>query len=152
MRSKFIYPIIEYEVIDGDSIRVKLDMGFSMYHEVVARVHGVDTPEVRKRAQKKAGLVAKGFTSNWFAERHGAGKEHTVMFECIARDKYAGRVIGDFFVVIPDGHSGVRRFGQVLSNFLKVKNVARVYYGGKKGKWSAKELKDIERLEIKSPI
>ena len=126
-------------------------MGFSMYHKVIARVHGIDTPEVRRRAQKKAGLVAKDFTSNWFAERHEKGKGHTVMFESIARDKYAGRVTGDFFVVIPDGLNGVRRFGQVLSNFLKVENVARVYYGGKKDPWSAKELKDIERLKIKSP-
>ena len=92
MKSKFIYPVIEYEVIDGDSVRVKLDMGFSMYHKVIARVHGIDTPEVRRRAQKKAGLVAKDFTSNWFAERHEKGKGHTVMFESIARDKYAGRV------------------------------------------------------------
>ncbi len=149
MKSKFIYPVLKYDVIDGDSIRVKLDMGFSMYHRVIARVHGVDTPELRRRAQKKAGLVAKGFTDLWFAERITPDTEHTVMFECIARDKYAGRVTGDFFVVIPDGKTGVRRFGQTLSNFLKLKNVGRVYYGGKKEKWTKKELDAIAGLKSK---
>ena len=148
MKSKFTYPVKEYRVIDGDSVKVTLDMGFSTFHSVIARLHGVDTPELRRRAQKSAGLVSKEFTENWFSDRWGSKKDHTVMFECIARDKYAGRVTGDFFVVIPNGSEGVRRFGQTVSNFLKVKQVARVYYGGKKKDWTKKELKRI--LDLKS--
>ena len=146
MKSKFIYPVKEFDVIDGDSVRVTLDMGFSMFHRVIARLIGIDTPELRRRAQKKAGLVAKSFTTDWFVERFDSKKEHTVMFESISRDKYAGRVGGDFFVFIPNGDGGVRRFGQTLSNHLKAKGAARIYTGGKKEKWTAKDLNSIEKL------
>ena len=148
MKSKFIYPVLEFDVIDGDSIRVRLDMGFSTYHKVIARLYGADTPELRRRAQKKAAQVAKEYTQQWFDNRSDAGKEHTIMFECVARDKYAGRVCGDFFIFIPNGDDGVRRFGKTLGTHLRSKGVARFYLGGKKEKWLAKELKAIEDLKL----
>ena len=51
-------------VIDGDSILIDIDLGFSHFiHNESIRLYGVDTPECRTRdaEEKAAGLLAKEF-------------------------------------------------------------------------------------------
>ena len=51
-------------VIDGDSIIIDIDLGFSHFiHNESIRLYGVDTPECRTRdaEEKAAGLLAKEF-------------------------------------------------------------------------------------------
>lgn len=51
-------------VIDGDSIILDIDLGFSHWiHGESIRLYGVDCPECRSRdkEEKAAGLLAKGF-------------------------------------------------------------------------------------------
>ena len=51
-------------VIDGDSIIIDIDLGFSHWiHNESIRLYGVDTPECRTRdaEEKAAGLLAKEF-------------------------------------------------------------------------------------------
>ncbi len=51
-------------VIDGDSILIDIDLGFSHWiHNESIRLYGVDTPECRTRdaEEKAAGLLAKEF-------------------------------------------------------------------------------------------
>ncbi len=51
-------------VIDGDSIIIDIDLGFSHFiHNESIRLYGVDTPECRTRdaEEKAAGLLAKKF-------------------------------------------------------------------------------------------
>ena len=51
-------------VIDGDSIILDIDLGFSHWiHNESIRLYGIDTPECRTRdaEEKAAGLLAKGF-------------------------------------------------------------------------------------------
>ena len=51
-------------VIDGDSILIDIDLGFSHWiHGESIRLYGVDTPECRTRdaEEKAAGLLAKEF-------------------------------------------------------------------------------------------
>ena len=54
-------------VIDGDSIIIDIDLGFSHFiHNESIRLYGVDTPECRTRdaEEKKAGLLAKKFVED----------------------------------------------------------------------------------------
>ena len=54
-------------VIDGDSILIDIDLGFSHWiHNESIRLYGVDTPECRTRdaEEKAAGLLAKGFVED----------------------------------------------------------------------------------------
>ena len=54
-------------VIDGDSIIVDIDLGFSHWiHGESIRLYGVDTPECRTRdaEEKAAGLLAKAFVED----------------------------------------------------------------------------------------
>ena len=54
-------------VIDGDSIIIDIDLGFSHWiHNESIRLYGIDTPECRTRdaEEKAAGLLAKGFVED----------------------------------------------------------------------------------------
>ena len=53
--------------IDGDSIILDIDLGFSHWiHNESIRLYGIDTPECRTRnaLEKKAGLLAKEFVED----------------------------------------------------------------------------------------
>jgi micrococcal nuclease len=62
----------EYEctirkVVDGDTIDVDIDLGFSHWiHNESIRLYGIDTPECRTRdaEEKAAGLLAKKFVED----------------------------------------------------------------------------------------
>ena len=46
-KSKYHNEILSYEVIDGDTIRAVLDLGYSCYKNVTIRLVGIDTPELK---------------------------------------------------------------------------------------------------------
>tara|TARA_R110000824_G_scaffold126906_2_gene286674 strand:+ start:192 stop:536 length:345 start_codon:yes stop_codon:yes gene_type:complete len=50
-------------VVDGDTIDVTIDLGFSLYHKTRIRLAGINTPETRTRdlEEKAAGIRAKDF-------------------------------------------------------------------------------------------
>ena len=50
-------------VVDGDTIDVTLDLGFSIQYQARIRLHGINTPESRTRdkAEKARGLAAKDY-------------------------------------------------------------------------------------------
>jgi micrococcal nuclease len=49
--------------VDGDTVRLLVDLGFKVKLEVDARLYGLNTPESRSKdkAEKKRGLAAKAF-------------------------------------------------------------------------------------------
>ena len=58
------YPCKIVRVVDGDTVDVDIDLGFSHWiHNERIRLYGVDTPECRTRdaEEKAAGLLAKKF-------------------------------------------------------------------------------------------
>ena len=58
------YPCKIVRVVDGDTVDVDIDLGFSHWiHNERIRLYGVDTPECRTRdaEEKAAGLLAKEF-------------------------------------------------------------------------------------------
>ena len=50
-------------VVDGDTIDVTIDLGFSLYHKTRIRLAGINTPETRTRdlEEKAAGIRAKDY-------------------------------------------------------------------------------------------
>ena len=61
------YPCKIVRVVDGDTVDVDIDLGFSHWiHNERIRLYGVDTPECRTRdaEEKTAGLVAKKFVED----------------------------------------------------------------------------------------
>jgi endonuclease YncB( thermonuclease family) len=61
------YPCKIVRVVDGDTVDVDIDLGFSHWiHNERIRLYGVDTPECRTRdaEEKAAGLLAKKFVED----------------------------------------------------------------------------------------
>lgn len=55
------------EVVDGDTIKLDVDLGFSIRQKMTLRLYGIDTPEV-VGASKAAGLAAKDFLRRLLAD------------------------------------------------------------------------------------
>jgi len=110
------------KVVDGDTVDVLVDLGFSLTKKERVRVAGVDTPEVRTRnSQEKAlGEDASQFTKEWFAQ----GGDILVKTE---KDGKYGRMLGWFYR------------GEECLNFRLVdEGFAFAYEGGsKESNWDA---------------
>ena len=55
------YKAVIDRVVDGDTIDVTIDLGFSVWKKIRVRMEGINTPESRTRdlEEKKRGLAAK---------------------------------------------------------------------------------------------
>ena len=85
------YKVISIErVVDGDTVDVILDLGFSLFTKQRVRILGINTPELRSKdlAEKERAFLAKQFAEEWFASG-----EFTI--RTTKDDKY-GRILGDF--------------------------------------------------------
>lgn len=53
-------------IIDGDTIVLKIDLGFKLFWKVSCRLHGINCPELRSKDQeeRKEAKAAKDFTSS----------------------------------------------------------------------------------------
>ena len=87
----------EYEaevirVIDGDTIVLRIDLGFKLSWKVSCRLHGIDCPELRSKSasERVAAKAAKDFTQGELAIGI------TVLVYSIELDKY-GRPLVDIF-------------------------------------------------------
>lgn len=58
MLNPYCYRIIDYLVIDGDTVDLTLDLGFNIHHKSRFRLYGINAPE---RKDRKAWLEAKLF-------------------------------------------------------------------------------------------
>ena len=61
------------KVVDGDTVDLDLDLGFSITMRQRVRLYGIDAPEVRSKdpIEKAKGLESQAFVAQWF-ERPGA--------------------------------------------------------------------------------
>lgn len=61
----FVFPFEVVKIIDGDTIRINMDLGFSIgVREQTLRLLRVNTPEI-KGPTREAGMWAKAFTADW---------------------------------------------------------------------------------------
>lgn len=63
-------------VIDGDTVEVVVDLGFSVYHKTRVRLVGVDTPEIRTKdlEEKEKGIEAMDFVVDFFRQMENEEK------------------------------------------------------------------------------
>jgi len=88
------YPCKIVRVVDGDTVDVDIDLGFSHWiHNERIRLYGVDTPECRTRdaQEKAAGFLAKGFVEDAL---HVGG---TYKLQTKEKGKF-GRYLGTIFI------------------------------------------------------
>lgn len=81
-------------VVDGDTIDLMVDLGFSIHHKIRVRLYGINTPESRtKNLEEKAlGLKAKEYVSDWL-DNHKTVFIKTVVDK---NEKY-GRVLAEIY-------------------------------------------------------
>ena len=97
-------------VVDGDTVDVIIDCGFSIFHKARVRMYGIDTPESRTRDkdEKARGLMSKDFLSNML-------KKGDVIIKT-KKDKKGkfGRILGELHV----GDTNINQ--SLIDNFLAV--------------------------------
>ena len=120
-------------VVDGDTVDVILDLGFSIFHKCRVRLYGIDTPESRTRDkdEKARGKLAAKYLGD--AIYNGT----KVVLRSKLKDskgKY-GRVLGE--VVIDDININV----SMIENYLAV-----AYHGQSKNDIKAEHLVNRNKL------
>tara|TARA_R110000765_G_scaffold322872_1_gene414586 strand:- start:120 stop:485 length:366 start_codon:yes stop_codon:yes gene_type:complete len=116
MTSPYIYNCKVVRVVDGDTIDIDIDLGFSVIlSKQRVRLAGIDTPESRTRnlAEKALGLEAKKRLIELCGD--------TVMLKSLGRGKF-GRILG-----IP-----INAEGRDICQILIKEGHAIEYWGGKK--------------------
>lgn len=103
------------KVIDGDTIRADVDLGFSLRQKMVFRIYGINTPEIIG-PNAAAGLAAKKAVDDLLP----VGKVVTINTHKDEKEKY-GRFLADVVLVDETGAA----FN--LSNYLIEKGFAEVY-------------------------
>jgi len=85
----FYYKVEILRIVDGDTVDVRIDLGFNVWHKCRLRLMGINAPESRTRdlEEKSRGLAAK----QWLIDRlefkdvemqsHGTGKYGRVLAE-----------------------------------------------------------------------
>lgn len=84
-------------VIDGDTYRCTIDLGWNIDYRVTVRLRGYNAPET-KGVEKEAGKAVSQFVRGWI-ERQAGNALHLQSDEW---DKY-GRSLGDILADQPDG-------------------------------------------------
>ena len=81
-------------VVDGDTVDVIIDLGFSIHFSTRVRLYGIDTPESRTRDkdEKVRGLLSKDYLKEWLDQGGVIIRTY--------RDKKGkfGRVLGEMVV------------------------------------------------------
>ena len=120
------------KIIDGDSLRVDLDLGFKIQlSNATLRLHGIDTPESSQRKrleERKLGIKAKEFLVNILE-----GNKDNLIMKATERGKF-GRILAEIFIDSTDNPS--------VNQLLIEADLARPYFGGGKnelGPWTKEE-------------
>ena len=113
-------------VVDGDTIDVLIDLGFSTHRKIRVRLYGINTPESRTRdlAEKKLGLAAKVRLIEILDEQ-----DNEITLESHGVGKY-GRCLGELFYEkdLPEGG----KIKTSINNQLVVEGHGVQYFGGKR--------------------
>ena len=114
------YHVQVVEVIDGDTIRVDVELWPGLTQRVSIRLKGVNTAELRTRlaCEKEAAKNAKAFVQGQVM------RASEIIITDIQHDKYAGRALGRVWL---DGND--------LASMLIATGHGRPYDGGQRGAW-----------------
>ena len=95
VETDYLYHAEVINVVDGDTVDVRIDLGFEMYIIERIRLMDVDTAEIygvdHESEEYKQGIAQKEFVQDWV----GSG-DVILLSDEYHRGKY-GRVIGDLY-------------------------------------------------------
>lgn len=112
---RFSRSAILLQVIDGDTLDVEIDLGWSMKLKERVRLERVDTPELRKAVERKAGMWIKKNVEDFF------DKAEPLVITSMAYDR-TGQVRGKFGRTMAVVYRA--RDGQCLNAYLLNNNLA----------------------------
>jgi len=131
-RKVYLNEVVDYEVIDGDSLKATIDLGYGCYKSVTIRLDRLDTPEL-KSANPLEREAAK-FVTSVSRKIMQICSDQMMMLESQELDLY-GRAIGAIFF-----HKCHVELNSILINL----KLARRYSGDKaRESWKDEELKEI---------
>jgi micrococcal nuclease len=115
-------------IVDGDTVDVIIDLGFSIFYSTRVRLYGIDTPESRTRNkdEKVRGLLSKDYLKEWLDQGGVVIRTY--------RDKRGkfGRVLGEMVVggrninlLMVDENLAVKYEGQSKDDIKKEHKVNR---------------------------
>ena len=117
----YTYNVIIVEVVDGDTVKVDIDLGFDLWlRDQSIRLIGIDAPEWRttNQTEKRFGLLTKQFIESVLP----IGSTQRMLSAKIQRGKF-GRILGQFFIT-DDTSNSIN-----LNELLVDKRLAIVYNG-----------------------
>ncbi len=125
------------KVLDGDTIDVTIDLGFSLYKKERVRIAGVDTPEKRTRnlEEKALGIDATNWLKDKLESTIAGDDELTIRTELVGGVGKYGRLLGWLYI----GDDDVS-----LNEMMIQEGYAWEYDGGTKQK-DFEELREIRR-------
>ena len=108
-------------IVDGDTVDVLIDVGFSTFKKERVRLYGINTPECRTRnlEEKKKGLAAKDRLEEIIAS---FGENFLIKTQIDKKGKY-GRILGEIFSLDKSSNA---------NQMLLSEGHAVEYFGGKK--------------------
>jgi len=140
----FCYNATVVRVVDGDTIRIDIDLGFDIVlKNQSVRLYRVDTPESRTRdlKEKAAGLLAKNVVKNFIDQ----GSKVIIKTFLDTKGKF-GRILGTI----------ITEEGTNINEYLINNNYAVEYYGQSKDDVQALHEKNyqilVERKELEANI
>jgi len=127
------------KVVDGDTIDVTLDLGFSLTKKERVRIAGVDTPEKRTRdkEEKILGIDATNWMKEKLTETIKGDEELTIRTELKGGVGKYGRLLGWLYVgesdislneqMIDEGYAWEYDGGTKQKNFEQLREIRRSY-------------------------
>jgi hypothetical protein len=131
-RKKKIYhnELLSYDIVDGDTIKATLDLGYECYKTVTVRLVGIDTPEIRSNnpLEREAAELSKSVLGKLFE----FGWDGQVELESESLDVY-GRPLGRIFMY---------KLNVDVARALRQLKAARYYSGSNaRNPWKDEDLK-----------
>ena len=129
-KKAYFNELLSYEVVDGDTLKATLDLGYECYKTVTIRLLGVDTPELKSNnpLERDAAGLAKSVLIK-LLELAWAGQ---VELESESLDVY-GRPLGRIFMY---------KFNLDLGRTMQQLKAARYYSGSNaRNPWKDEDLK-----------
>lgn len=113
----FYYKAEILRIVDGDTVDVRIDLGFNMWHKCRVRLMGINAPESRTRdlEEKARGLAAKEWLKNILE-----ASSDDIEMQSHGEGKY-GRVLGTFYIK-----------GVDINDLMVNEGHAEIYDGGKR--------------------
>lgn len=110
---QYVYSAHIIEVLDGDTVRADVKLGFFFRAEMTFRLFGMNAPEIRG-PEKQDGLRSKAALSDLILDKDVIVKSYKDK-----PDKYGGRWVAEIFLTEAEGDPSVNQW--MIANGYAVK-------------------------------